>query len=170
MDICDLILEDHAEQRRLFAQLEQIDASNTEALSALWKRLSAFLETHAEGEEEIFYPAVLKVGKGAGDKADPPAEVKDAIKDHNEIRDAVEAVGKHKVGSPKWIAAIDKANEANSDHMGEEEREGLTDMRRNASLDLRHALGVRFAAFDATHIDGVTPVNKSPREYIRENS
>lgn len=117
MDICDLILEDHAEQRRLFSHLEQIDQGDTRALSAVWARLGAFLETHAEGEERIFYPAVLKYGTGAGDKEDPPDEVKDAIKDHNEIRDAVAAVGRHLIGTPEWFVAVDAANKANSDHM-----------------------------------------------------
>lgn len=170
MDICRLILDDHAEQRRLFALLEEIDRANKAQLAALWGRLRALLDTHAEAEERILYPAVLKHGRGAGGRSDPPAEVKDAIKDHNEIRDAATAVGTHDVGSDAWFAAVDEANKVNSEHMGEEEREGLTDMRRNTSLDLRHELGARFAAFDAIHIGGVTPVDKDPKTYIKENS
>ena len=170
MDICRLILDDHAEQRRLFALLEEVDRANKVQLAALWDRLRAFLHTHAEAEERILYPAVLKHGKGAGGKSGPPAEVKDAIKDHNELREAATAVGAHEVGSDAWFAAVDKANEANSEHMGEEEREGLTDMRRNTSLELRHELGAQFAAFDALHIEGVPPVDKDPKTYIKENS
>ena len=60
------------------------------------------------------------------------------------------------------------ANLANSDHMGEEEREGLTDFRRQASLQLRHDLAVAFAAFEARHFAGVQPVDKDPAEYVRE--
>src|SRR6202046_5423103 len=62
LDITQLILDDHHEQRRLFAILEQIDRSDTAALSAVWQRLAAFLELHAAAEEEIFYPALLRVG------------------------------------------------------------------------------------------------------------
>ena len=51
MDITQLILDDHAEQRRLFAIIEQIDPKDTDALSAVWSRLSAFLDVHAEAEE-----------------------------------------------------------------------------------------------------------------------
>ena len=54
MDITQLILDDHHEQRRLFAILEQIDRTDTAALSAVWTRLAAFLEVHAEAEEQIF--------------------------------------------------------------------------------------------------------------------
>ena len=54
MDITQLILDDHHEQRRLFAILEQIDRSDTDTLGAVWSRLAAFLELHAAAEEELF--------------------------------------------------------------------------------------------------------------------
>ena len=47
MDITQLVLDDHHEQRRLFAILAQIDRYETEALSAVWGRLAAFLEAAA---------------------------------------------------------------------------------------------------------------------------
>jgi len=169
MDVTQLILDDHHEQRRLFAILEQIPRDNVAALRALWQRLSTFLEVHAEAEEQFFYPALLHVGEGAGGKADARAETKDAIKDHNEIRNAVGAVANQAVGSDEWFAAIAKANRANSDHMGEEEREGLTDFRLNASLQLRHDLAVSFAGFGAIHFSGVAPVDKDPKAYVREH-
>ena len=167
MDITQLILDDHHEQRRLFAILEQIDPANTAALKAVWDRLASFLEVHAEAEEQLFYPELLRVGEGV-DSVDPEAETKDAIADHNDIRNAVAAVADHEVGSAGWYDAIAKANEANSDHMAEEEREGLTDFRRHAELQLRHDLAVAFAKFEATHFAGVTAVDKDPEVYVRE--
>lgn len=167
MDITQLILDDHHEQRRLFAVLEQIDPTDTAALRAVWDRLAAFLEVHAEAEEQLFYPELLRVGEGV-DSVDPEAETKDAIGDHNDIRNAVAAVADHEVGSAGWYDAIAKANEANSDHMAEEEREGLTDFRRHAALQLRHDLAVAFAQFEATHFAGVTAVDKDPEVYVRE--
>jgi hypothetical protein len=126
MDITQLILDDHHEQRRQFAVLEQIDASDARTLGAIWARLAAFLEIHAEAEEQIFYPALLRVGEGAGGKPDAQDETEHAIRDHNKIRDAVAAVKKHSVGSAGWFAAVAAANKENGDHMAEEEREGLT--------------------------------------------
>ncbi len=167
MDITQLILDDHNEQRRLFAILEEIDRTDTAALNAVWTRLAAFLEVHAEAEEQLFYPELLRVGKGAGG-ADPEAETKDAIGDHNDIRDAVAEVADHEVGSEGWYDAVAKANEANSDHMAEEEREGLTDFRRHAELPLRHDLAVAFITFEARHFAGVEPVDKDPASYVRD--
>ena len=173
VDITQLILDDHHEQRRLFAMLEEIDRADTASLRTVWKRLAAFLETHALAEERHFYPALLEIGKGAlprkGSADSAEDETRDAIKDHNEIREAVAAVAGHAVGSEGWHAAVSRANKVNSDHIGEEEREGLTDFRIHAPLQLRHDLAVRFAVFDAAHITGVEPVDKDPQSYIVEH-
>jgi hypothetical protein len=170
MDITQLVLDDHHEQRRLFAILEQIDRSDIGNLTAVWKRLSAFLDLHAEAEEQLFYPALLHVGKGVGGVHTPDEETEDAIRDHNDIRDAVASVADHAIGSDGWYEAVAAANKANGDHMAEEEREGLTDFRRHASLQTRHDLGVAFAVFEAAHVTGVDPIDKNPQEYIDEHT
>ena len=168
MDITQLILDDHYEQRRLFAILEQISRTDTEVLSALWGRLAAFLELHAAAEEEIFYPALLQVGLAARRASGVESETLDAIGDHNDIRDAITEVARHPVASDGWFAGVAAANLANSDHMAEEEREGLTDFRRLASLQRRHDLAVAFAAFEARHFAGVSPRDRDPAAYVRE--
>jgi hypothetical protein len=169
MDITQLILDDHAEQRRLFAILEQIPRGDIRSLTAVWQRLGVFLDLHAETEEEIFYPALLHLADSGAGEAGPKAETRDAIHDHNDIRDAVADVANHAVGGDAWYEAVARANKANGDHMAEEEREGLTDFRRHASVQERHDLGVAFAAFEASHVSGVTPEDKDPEEYIDEH-
>src|SRR5262245_31507188 len=110
MDITQLILDDHHEQRRLFALLEQLDPSDKDGLSAIWRRLAAFLDLHAEAEEQLFYPALLHLGRGVDAEHDPQEETDDAIRDHNEIRDAVAEVSRHDVGTEGWFAAVAAAN------------------------------------------------------------
>jgi hypothetical protein len=82
---------------------------------------------------------------------------------------AVEAIVLPVRGSAPWRKAVADANRANGDHMAEEEREGLTDFRRHSDLKLRHELAVRFAAFEARHVTGVTAVDKDPKAYIEAN-
>lgn len=168
MDITQLILDDHHEQRRLFAILEQIDRRDSGTLGAVWARLAAFLELHAAAEEEIFYPALLQVGLQARQASGAEGETEDAIRDHNDIRDAIAAAAGQLIGSQEWDAAIAAVNVANGDHMAEEEREGLTDFRRLASLQLRHDLAVEFAAFEARHFAGVAAVDRDPEQYIHQ--
>ena len=169
MDITQLIADDHTEQRRLFALLDQLGPDDRDSLEAVWSRLRALLDTHARAEELYFYPELLKLGRGAdGETANE--ETRDAIKDHNEIRDTATAVDKQEIGSPEWFKAVAAANKANSDHMAEEERQGLTDFRRHADLGLRHRLGVQFIGFEMDHLTGVKPVDLNVDTYVLENS
>ncbi len=166
MDITEIILAQHNEQRRLFGFIQQMHGADRHQLEAVWKRLEGFLEAHAEGEEKVFYPRLLKEGSGAADAKSAEAETKDAIKDHNDIRDAAGAVGKEEVGSDAWFKAVAKADVKNSEHMSEEERQALADFRCAASLEERHRLGVEFLAFVSNHLMGVQPVDKNPEAYV----
>jgi Hemerythrin HHE cation binding domain len=168
MDIAQLILDDHYEQRRRFAILEQIDAADVRPLGDIWARLAVFLEVHAAAEEAIFYPELLRLAIGPQPLSSAEPETIDAIHDHNEIRDAIAAVAGHQVGSPGWRDAVAAVNRANGDHMAEEEREGLTDFRRRVSLAERHSLAVAFAAFEAQNFAGVRPVDTDPETYVRQ--
>lgn len=169
MDITQLILDDHQEQRRLFAQIDELASTDAGALSAVWSRLRSLLDAHAEAEERFFYPELLKIGRGSADHPTAEDETRDAIEDHNELRDAAIEVDRHLAGSPEWLAAVARVNHVNGNHMAEEERQGLTDFRRNATVDMRHELAVRFARFSAEHLTGVPPVDKNVDDYIAAN-
>src|SRR4051812_41317741 len=95
VDITDVILRQHDEQRRMFAALEEWPRDDHEGLAAVWKRLEILLEVHAEAEERYFYPELLRIGTGGADAESVDEEVEDAIKDHNNIRESV----------PRWGAA-----------------------------------------------------------------
>jgi hypothetical protein len=131
--------------------------------------LRGLLDTHARAEELYFYPELLKIGRGA-DGDSPRDETRDAIRDHNDIRDSAAKVDSHPLGSPEWFAAVAAANKANGDHMAEEERQGLSDFRRHADLELRHRLAVQFIGFELDHLEGVKPVDLDVDRYVLENS
>jgi hypothetical protein len=169
MDITEVILSDHHDQRRMFALLDDVDRSDVKALTALWTRLSAMLEVHAQAEELFFYPELLKLGERLRDDAEAE-ETKDAIGDHNDIRDGILAARDAEVGSQAWWKGVNDAREANDEHMGEEEHEGLRDFRRHVDLRTRHDIAVRFARYEAEHVTGVPVVDKDPDEYVERNS
>lgn len=170
MDITEVILHQHHEQRRMFTMLEEWPRDDAEGLAALWRRLEILLETHAEGEEKYFYPELLRLGKGAGDADSVDEEVEDAVKDHNEIRDAIRHVRRCKPGSDAWWKAVVEANVANSDHMAEEERQDLTDFRQQTSLQKRHDIAVDFLRYEAQKwAEGVPVVDKDPEQWVEEH-
>lgn len=167
MDITQIIDHQHAEQRRMFAMLEEWPRDDAEGLAAIWKRLEILLETHAEAEERFFYPELLRLGTGAGDAESVDEEVEDAVKDHNDLRKAIRKVGRCRTGSAAWWTAVTDANVYNSNHMGEEERQDLADFRQRASLELRHEIAVQFLRYEAMKAaTGITPKDKDPKTYV----
>lgn len=146
-DIVALIYADHDWFRRQFFALDE--ATTVAEQEAIWAPLARRLDTHAEAEETIFYPALLAKGDG-----DPKDETEDAIDDHNKIRDAVREAGKHAVGSDEWLAAVEDARKENGEHLEEEEREGMPDFIKSASLELRHKLALAWLRFYAQHPEG----------------
>ena len=169
MDITELILSQHHEQRRAFALLDELDGDPA-ALAAVWTRITILLEVHAKAEELFFYPRLLDLGTGAGDADSVEDETEDAIKDHNKIRDAIAAAGKHEAGSADWWKAVRDCQEQNSDHMAEEEREDLVDFRQHADLATRHEIAVQFIRYENEHASGGIPLeNEDPEEYVAQN-
>ena len=170
MDITELILTQHHEQRRAFALLDEL-VGDTTALAAVWERITILLEVHAKAEELFFYPRLLDVGTGGGDADSAEDETEDAIKDHNEIRDAIAEAAKHEAGSEQWWKAVRSCEEENSDHMAEEEREDLVDFRQHADLQTRHDIAVQFIVYENQHaVRGIPLENEDPEQYVAENS
>lgn len=164
LDITALIMDDHEWFRRQFARLD--DATDAAELAAIWEPLGVRLDTHAQAEETLFYPALLKKGAEAEDETD------DAVRDHNKIRDAVDEARRHDVGTDAWFEAVGRARRENTDHLGEEEDEALPDFRKHADEELRHRLGSLWVDFYARHADGkgIRTGDVDPDTYIDENS
>jgi hypothetical protein len=165
-DITALILADHEWFREQFATLDDLQARETvnkAALERVWRPLADKLDVHAYLEEKIFYPQLLRRGAD-----DPEGETLDAIGDHNDIRDGVRDADAAAAGTDEWWAAVGRARAANDEHMGEEEREGLSDFRRNAPLGLREALGQQYSEFMAQHPTpkGLKIADRDPQAYV----
>jgi hypothetical protein len=167
MDITELILSQHHEQRRTFALLDDIARDDADRLTAVWSRLEVQLEVHADAEERFFYPRLLAIGtRGAG--ADSvESEVKDAIKDHNEIRAGIRKARQHKPGTDEWWEAVWETRKANGDHMAEEERDDLPDFCRRADLQTRHEIALQFIAYESQHAAGIALQDRDPEGYVR---
>ena len=167
-DITALILADHEWFREQFATLDELQAQtpvNRGALERVWRPLADKLDVHAYIEEKIFYPQLLTRGTH-----DPEGETLDAIGDHNDIRDGVRAANAAPVGTEQWWAAVGQTRKANDEHMGEEEREGLSDFRRHAPIGLREALGRQYSEFMGQHptTRGIPIVDRDPQRYVEE--
>ena len=167
-DITMLILADHDWFREQFAKLDDLQAQtpvNQRALERVWRPLADKLDVHAYIEEQIFYPQLLKRGTD-----DAEGETLDAIGDHNDIRDGVRDANAAAIATDEWWAAVGRTRLANDDHMGEEERQGLSDFRRHAPIGLREALGRQYSEFMTEHptTEGLAIVDRDPQRYVED--
>lgn len=164
-DIIDLIYEDHQWLRRQFFYL---DAARTEAdLTAIWEPLATRLDTHADAEETVFYPVLLKLGRAG----QPRDETEDAIDDHNAIRDAVAESRTHPVGTEPWFEAVGRARTENGKHLDEEEREALPDFIKSSTPGQRRDLAMTWLRFYHRHPAGagIDERDKDADTYIAEH-
>jgi hypothetical protein len=172
LDVTELVLEDHHTLRLRFAALDDAQdmtdaGQRREALSVLWTDLANLLEVHAQCEEEVFYPQLLK--KQTEDGED---EAEDAIDDHNKIRDAVREAARHDIDSDDWWKAVGEARTENSKHIAEEEREALPDFRHASTLEQRQQLAVTWTQWRTEHQppQDIDDEDKDAQTYIEENS
>ena len=164
-DITDLILDEHAEFRRQFVMLWDLrpDGDADDGAAAAWRPLAELLEVHARADD----PVLLK--RGGDDATD---ETDDAIRDHNEIRDAIRVADDALPGSDAWWDAVRACRKANDEHIAEEERDVIPDFREHSDEELRARLGVPWVAFHAEHrgARGVSGDDVAPADYIDEHS
>ena len=163
-DITALILSEHDAFRRAFTELE--GQSGADALRTGWQQLADSLEVHAAGEEQVFYPHLLQ------QVTDSEGDTEHAVKDHNEIRDAVRAVDQHEVGSEPWWEAFRAAREATVDHLEEEEHDVLPPFKESVDEDTRTELGMAWLAFHDEHASarGLSGDDVDPESYVEEHS
>ena len=166
-DVCDLVLDEHEQFRRRFADLDEQRAAgaSAEMVGRLWDPLGALLERHADAEEELFYPVVIEVGVHGGDETD------DAVNDHNEIREAVRRAADASAGSEEWWQAVLDARARNSDHIAEEEREAIPDLRTHLGRARRDELGAAWLEFADRHAGarGLSLGDTDPDSYLAEH-
>lgn len=171
-DVCDLILDDHEVFRRRFAELDELRAAGSDAAacSGVWTPVAALLEVHAAAEEELFYPRLLAEGEQSeSDEAEE--QTRDAVNDHNDIRDAIKRAHGAEAASDEWWQAVLDARAKNSDHIAEEERGALPNLRLNTSSEERRKLGERWVEFRAEHAmaRGLDLSDKDTDRYLRRH-
>ena len=157
-------------------------ATQKESIERL-RRVQEFLAVHAPPESPGYaaqkkalddvvvglqeYSLDQALGRRLRDDSEA-AETKDAIGDHNDIRDGILEAARHEVGSRGWWGGVDAARRANDEHMGEEEHEGLRDFRLHVDLETRHRIAVPFVAYEAEFAAGVPIEDKDPDRYVED--
>src|SRR5581483_3251612 len=120
-DVIDLIMADHRRIRRLQGALRDLarsadDADARRTLAPVWQRLADLLEAHCAAEEEICHLAMFGPGPQAA------ARAREAVADHDDIREAIREAHLESVGSAGWWRAVSAALVVSAQHVDAEER------------------------------------------------
>jgi hypothetical protein len=132
-DVIELIMADHRRIRRLrealYDALHFGESDPESVLAHVWQRLASLLEVHARAEEEICFLPMSGSGPGAAGR------IRDAVCDHDDIREAISEASLQRVGSAPWWRAVRAALAVSAEHLEREERDvlaccGLTESQR----------------------------------------
>ncbi len=161
-DITVLIEREHDSFRRQFDALEGL--SDASELQQAWAALADLLQIHASGEESVLYPSLVRADEQTAEEA------QHAVRDHNEIRHAVQAVQEQAAGSQPWWRAVRAAQQVNEDHLQEEERDVLPSFRDTVDRARREQLGQQWLAFHRDHkqAHGLPGRDTDPHRVIKQ--
>ena len=134
-DAIDVLIADHREVEQLFSQIESGGAGNDETVRTVIRELSI----HAAIEEQVLYPVMRRA------LADGDAKVEEAIKEHQEAKEALAAI--EQLGdSPQRDQKLQELMEGVRHHVKEEEHELFPEMRSAVSEDELRQLGAALVA------------------------
>lgn len=151
-DIIDLIMADHRRIRRLREVLDDAARWSGDSewmLAHAWQRLAGLLEAHIRAEEEICYLPMFGCQPHATERR------REAIADHDDIREAISETSLHRPGSVLWWRAVRAVLATTADHIDREERGPLAEVA--LTISRRRELGRQWSAFIAAWtLDGVS--------------
>ena len=143
-DVIELIMEDHRRIRRLCQALDDAvcwsGGSGPVWVSAhVWERLSGLLQAHLRAEEEVCHLPMYG--------ADAAERRREAVADHDDIREAIGEARLRPAGSRLWGVAAAAALTITVEHLDREERGPLAACLPRLTMRQRLELGRQYAGF-----------------------
>lgn len=153
-DVIDLIMADHRRIRYLRDVLDDSVRSGSAYVSAwilarAWQRQAELLEAHMRAEEEICYRRMSGSGPHQGEWR------REAVADHDGIREALGEAARQPVGSALWWGAAGNVLAVSCAHFDCEEAAMVADSLPRLTMSRRLELGHRWLEF-------VTAWNRRP--------
>ncbi len=139
LDATAMLSRDHDQIRRLLDELAE--AASVGALARkkeIFRALKAALHLHAVLEEEVFYPAVMKLRSAWAKEA-----VREALEEHQAVDSIVAELDQLEPEDGQYDAKMHGLRASVEHHLGEEERAMFVEARNHLTDDRLQALGRR---------------------------
>lgn len=127
-DAIDLLVKEHKEVKALFNQFEGLSDRSKASKKKIADQVCEALISHAQMEEELFYPAVREV-------IDDDDLMDEAIVEHAAAKDLIAEIQQMDPGDELYDARIKVLSEQIEHHVGEEEGQMFPQVRET-DLDL----------------------------------
>lgn len=158
-DVIQLMQADH---QRICALLDALDdlmchrsaVFAPASLARTWQQLRRLLDLHTDAEEEICFIALFGRGPGAA------AQIREAIADHEDIREVAQETDLQPIGSAAWWRLVTAIRRTASQHIVREEQGPLAAFAGSAAPGLREELGRQWLSFVGAR------VRDDPVEYV----
>ena len=143
-DVIELIMADHRRIRRFCRALDDAvrwsGSSGPDWMPAhVWQRLASLLEAHMRAEEEICHLPMYGCHAHAAGR--------EAVADHDDIREAIGEARLRPAGSRLWGATVSAVLMITGEHLDREERGPLAASLPRLTMRQRRELGRQYAGF-----------------------
>jgi hemerythrin-like domain-containing protein len=134
-DAVRLLLEQHDEIRRLFAEWDELSSRPSKRKEELVRELITILVKHAKIEEQIFYPAVAAEVEGQHRLVD------ESLEEHHAAELMLNEIDRMEPESDRFDAKVTVLKEITIHHLQEEEEELFPQVMEQLSEERRRELG-----------------------------
>jgi hypothetical protein len=139
LDATALLARDHEQLRRLLQELAEAGAERAfDRKKALFRAFKAALHVHATGEEQVFYPAVMKLRSAWAREA-----VREALEEHQAVDSIVAEIDQMEPEDGQYDVKVEGLRASVEHYIGVEERAMFAEARNHLTDDRLQALGRR---------------------------
>jgi len=137
LDATAVLAHDHQHLRRLLDELAAATAERAfDRKKAIFRALKAALHVHARREEDVFYPAVMKLRSAVA-----RVQVKEALEEYQAVDSIVAEIDQREPDEGEYDTKIEGLRASIEHHIGEEERAMFAEARNHLTDDRLQALG-----------------------------
>ena len=143
LDAMTLLKQDHVRLRQLLDELGEAAATHAyDRKKSLFRTFKAAVQDHARVEEEIFYPAVMKLRSEAARGA-----VREALAAHQTVDSIIAEIDEMEPEDGQYDVKVESLRASVARHVQSEEQAMFAQARNHLTDDRLLALGRRMRAF-----------------------
>ena len=146
MDATALLSNDHRAVGVLFSRLAETSPADVHERRLIFRAIKSELEAHSRVEEEVFYPAVMRLRSREARET-----VRAALEEHQALDGLLAEIDQMEPDDPQFVARVSVLRQSVERHVLAEEGPLFSEARIHLTDERLEALGRRMEAFRREH-------------------